>query len=178
MWFYPACKKAKKLKPKLNPAVQTVNITEQNGEEDYHNTTMKCIRAAMNRYFRQKRCWHYLMLLIYQSKWDGQGIAMQRQEGRAWWNQKQESYFRWKLQKKWVIISQETCMRMQNQITGNSIFQHYLLHRWMRTWKSYIHDQGYIQNCKRSRQKKDSSNEARIYKQKGTNITCSLVKIV
>ena len=53
--FYPACKKVKKSKPKLNPDFPNANFDEEEEEEDYHNSTMKCIKAALNRYFRQKR---------------------------------------------------------------------------------------------------------------------------
>ena len=51
--FYPACKKTRKAKPKKNPDVCDNTVTED--DEDYHNLTMKCIRAALNRYFRAKR---------------------------------------------------------------------------------------------------------------------------
>ena len=54
--FYPSCKNLRKSKPQKNPEA---TFTDQNdkdeGEEDYHNSTMKCTRTALNRYFRAKR---------------------------------------------------------------------------------------------------------------------------
>ena len=54
--FYPSLKKVRTSKPKLNPSfAPEANQDNTEEDEEYHNTTLKCIRAALNRFFKASR---------------------------------------------------------------------------------------------------------------------------